>query len=86
MEGQPAFFPCVTKYPDLSFATWYKDGLPLADLYDLSQRSQITADGSLMIDPTSMTDLGEYVCSVRSVENDEQQARAFLNVQCKVFR
>lgn len=83
MEGEMAYFHCVTKEPDLSHATWYKDSIPIADLDDLSQRSVVTSDGSLTINPTIMTDLGEYVCIVRSVENDEQEARAYLNVQCE---
>lgn len=83
MEGEMAYFHCVTKEPDISHVTWYKDGIPISDLDDLSQRSVITSDGSLTINPTIMTDLGEYVCTIRSVENDEQEARAYLNVQCK---
>lgn len=83
MEGEMAFFHCVTKEPELSHATWYKDGIAISDLDDLSQRSLITSDGSLTINPTVMTDLGEYVCIVHSIENDEQEARAYLNVQCK---
>lgn len=82
MESEPAFFHCVTKEPDLMFASWYKDGIAVSDLYDLSQRSVISSDGSLTINPTVMTDLGEYMCKVHSVENDEQEARAYLNVQC----
>lgn len=85
MEGELAFFHCVTKYPDLSFANWYKDGVPLTDLYDLNQRAIIGSDGSLTISPTSMNDLGEYVCVVKSVENEAQEARAFLNVQCELL-
>lgn len=84
MEGEMAYFHCVTKEPDLSYATWYKDGIALSDFHDLSQRSVISSDGSLTINPTVMTDLGEYVCIVRSVENDEQEARSYLNVQCKI--
>lgn len=83
MEGEMAYFHCVTKEPDLSHALWYKDGIPINDLEDLSMRSVVTSDGSLTINPTIMTDLGEYVCIVRSVENDEQEAKAYLNVQCE---
>lgn len=82
MEGELAFFHCVTKFPE-SYSNWYKDGIPLTDLYDLNQRSIIGSDGSLTINPTEMNDLGEYVCVVKSIEGEEQEARAFLNVQCK---
>ena len=84
MEGDPAFFHCVTKFPDLSYATWYKDGISLNDLHDLAQRSSIAADGSLTITPTVMTDLGEFVCVVLTPEGEDQSARAFLNIQCKL--
>lgn len=83
MEGQTAFFHCVMKKPDISHVTWYKDGSPLLDLHDLSHRSFMGPDGSLSVDPTMMTDLGEYVCIVKNMEGDEQSARAFLNIQCK---
>lgn len=116
IEGEPAFFFCVVKVPDLAFAVWHKDGIPLSDLQDLSTRSVISSDGSLTINPTVGTDLGiwiahniiheyvektdsnsnvqhsnielkflsgEFVCKVHSVENDFQEARAYLNVQCK---
>lgn len=83
MEGEPAFFHCVTKYPDQSYATWYRDGVNIADMMDLNLRSTITPDGSLTINPTVMTDLGEYSCIVRTAEGDEQEANAFLNIQCK---
>lgn len=85
MEGEFAFFHCVTNYPDISIATWYKDGVPLTDLADISQRTIVGSDGSMSINPTSMIDLGEYVCVVRSIEHEEQEARAFLNVQCELI-
>lgn len=84
MEGDTAFFHCVTKKPDTSHVTWFKDGLPLLELHDLSHRSFMGPDGSLSIGPTLMTDLGEYMCIVRNTEGDEQSARAFLNIQCMV--
>lgn len=83
MEGEPAFFHCVTKYPDVSYTIWHKDGINIADMNDLSTRATIVGDGSLAINPTIMTDLGEYECNVRTAEGDEQQARAFLNIQCE---
>lgn len=83
MEGDNAIFHCTTKYPGATFVTWYKDGMPLLEMEDLSRRSIISPEGDLMIQPTVMTDLGEYKCVVRSVENEEQTVRAFLNIQCK---
>ncbi|KAM8718185.1 hypothetical protein ACLKA7_004832 [Drosophila subpalustris] len=83
MEGQTAFFHCVMKYPDSSQASWYKDGVLLQELQDLVRRSFTGPDGSLSIDPTMMSDLGEYECKVRSHEGELQTAKAFLNIQYK---
>ncbi|XP_030565009.1 protein borderless isoform X1 [Drosophila novamexicana] len=83
MEGQTAFFHCVMKYPDSSQAAWYKDGVLLQEVQDLVRRSFTGPDGSLSIDPTMMSDLGEYECKVRSNEGELQTAKAFLNIQYK---
>uniref|UniRef100_A0A1A9W0H3 Ig-like domain-containing protein n=1 Tax=Glossina brevipalpis TaxID=37001 RepID=A0A1A9W0H3_9MUSC len=69
MEGQTAFFHCVMKYPDISMASWYKDGVLLQDIPDLMRRSFMGPHGSLSIDPTMMSDYGEYECQVRNNEN-----------------
>lgn len=83
MEGKMAFFHCVMKKQDTSYATWYKDGKPLEEWHDLTHRSIMAPDGSLSVSPTIMSDLGEFMCVVRNVEGDEQSARAFLNIQCR---
>ncbi|EDW77650.2 uncharacterized protein Dwil_GK24612 [Drosophila willistoni] len=82
-EGQTAFFHCVMKYPDSSQASWYKDGVLLQEVQDLVRRSYMGPDGSLSIDPTMMSDLGEYECKVRNQEGELQTAKAFLNIQYK---
>ncbi|KAH8260381.1 hypothetical protein KR026_010586, partial [Drosophila bipectinata] len=82
-EGQTAFFHCVMKYPDNSQASWYKDGMLLQEIQDLVRRSYMGPDGSLSIDPTMMSDLGEYECKVRNSEGELQTAKAFLNIQYK---
>lgn len=83
MEGDPAHFNCVMKHPDSSYVSWFKDGTLLTDLNDLFHRSMVAPDGSLMINPTNMGDLGEYKCEVRDHNTDSQTAQAFLNVQCE---
>ncbi|KAG4079404.1 hypothetical protein HA402_008096 [Bradysia odoriphaga] len=83
MEGKTAFFHCVTKRPDTSYVTWFKDGVALTELHDLAQRSFMGPDGSLSIDPTIMSDLGEFVCVVKNTAGEEQSARAYLNIQYK---
>uniref|UniRef100_T1PJJ1 Fibronectin type III n=1 Tax=Musca domestica TaxID=7370 RepID=T1PJJ1_MUSDO len=83
MEGQTAFFHCVMKYPNSSETSWYKDGVILQEIPDLMRRSRLSPQGSLSIDPTMMSDNGEYECSVRSSEDEIQTAKAYLNIQYK---
>lgn len=83
MEGQTAFFSCVMKNPDISKIAWYKDGTEITALHDLQHRSLRGPDGSLSIDPTMMSDLGEYECLVTNHDGETQSARAFLNIQYK---
>lgn len=82
LEGEEAQFTCAPK-EQYSTVTWYKDGVSVAELTDLTQRSWISKDGTLIIHPTSMSDLGEYSCEAINIDGESQRARAFLNVQCK---
>ncbi|KAI8118003.1 Protein borderless [Lucilia cuprina] len=86
MEGQTAFFHCVMKYPNSSETSWYKDGVILQDIPDLIHRSRLSPQGSLSIDPTMMSDYGEYECHVRSNDDEVQTAKAFLNIQSSWVR
>lgn len=83
MEGQTAFFHCVMKYPNTSNVTWHKDTVPLNENQDLQRRSRMGPDGSLSIDPTMMSDLGEYECNVKNNDGEVQTAKAYLNIQYK---
>lgn len=83
MEHEPAFFHCSVKNPSTMFVTWFKDSRPLIEYHDLASRSTMGPDGSLMISPTLMTDLGEYECKIRNSLGEEENAKAFLNVQCE---
>lgn len=83
LEGDPAFFHCTAQNIETMFVEWYKDNVPLLEMYDLINRSTFGPDGSLTINPTQMSDLGYYTCEVRNQMNDTQNASAFLNVQCK---
>jgi hypothetical protein len=86
LEYQPAYFQCSVKNTDTMFVTWFKDGQLLSDFADLSSRSVMSADGSLLITPTLMTDLGTYMCRVRNNVGEEEEAHAYLNVQCKIIK
>lgn len=67
------------------FVTWYKDNVELEKYVDLSRRTSMVLDGSITINPTQMSDLGNYKCKIRSTSGDEQTASAYINVQCKLL-
>lgn len=81
LAGEPAHFTCVSKDKD-AVATWYKDGVPLGNISDLSNRFFVN-NGSLTILPTDVTDPGEYTCEIKNSQGDTQTASAYLNVQCE---
>ena len=81
LAGEKAHFTCVSKDKD-AVATWYKDGVPLGNIPDLSNRFYIN-NGSLTIAPTDETDPGEYTCEIKNSQGDTQTASAYLNVQCE---
>lgn len=83
MEGQTAFFHCTMKFPETSTIIWSKDGVALHDIQEIYRRSYFGPDGSLSIDPTMMSDLGHYECSVRNNDGEVQTSSAYLNIQCK---
>lgn len=62
----------------------FKDAQPLIEFHDLASRSTMGPDGSLLISPTIMTDLGEFECKIRNLLGEEENAKAYLNVQCKI--
>ena len=81
LAGKSAHFSCVSKDKD-AVALWYKDGVPLGNIPDLSNRFFIN-NGSLTISPTDVTDPGEYTCEFKNSQGDTQTASAYLNVQCE---
>jgi immunoglobulin superfamily member 9B len=84
LEYESAYFHCSVKNPDTMFVTWYKDGELLSTYPDLASRVKMGADGSLLITPTLMTDLGLFECRVKNNIGEEEEAHAYLNVQCKL--
>ncbi|ENN71392.1 hypothetical protein YQE_11896, partial [Dendroctonus ponderosae] len=82
-EGEEAKFECVVKDITLIRVRWLKDGIALSAYQDLSRRSLLEKDGTLVIHPTDMGDYGEYECEATNQAGDLQKAKAFLNVQCK---
>jgi hypothetical protein len=83
LEYEASFFHCSVKNPDTMFVTWYKDNELLSTFTDLASRTVMGADGSILITPTLMTDLGVFECRVKNNVGEEEIAHAFLNVQCE---
>jgi hypothetical protein len=81
LAGQTAHLSCVSKDKD-AVAMWYKDGVYLGNIPDLSNRYYIK-NGSLTISPTDIIDPGEYTCEIKNPLGDTQRASAYLNVQCE---
>jgi immunoglobulin superfamily member 9B len=84
LEYEQAFFHCQVKNPETMFVTWYKDGELIEKFPDLASRVVMKAEGSLLITPALMTDLGNYQCKIRNNVGDEEQVEAYLNVQCEL--
>lgn len=83
MEYDKALFHCSVKNQESMFVTWYKDGELLSTFTDLASRTIMGADGSLLISPALMNDLGVYECRVKNMLGEEDKASAYLNIQCK---
>ncbi|VEN49372.1 unnamed protein product [Callosobruchus maculatus] len=82
MEGAEVEFACMTKDEDIK-VRWYKDGIVLSEYHDLTSRSWVTKENTLVIRPTDSGDYGEYECEAYNSQGDKQTAKAFLNVQYK---
>lgn len=82
MEGESAVLTCETKDKE-AVVSWYKDGVALSELQELTERSWIGPEGTLTIRSANMEDLGHYVCEVTNKKQERQSAGAYLNVQCK---
>lgn len=81
MEGEEAQFMCSPKHNE-SKIVWCKDDIPISVYQALNQRTVKTEDGTLIIYPTEMTDTGEYRCIITHPDGRQQNASAFLDVQC----
>ncbi|XP_075224946.1 borderless isoform X3 [Lycorma delicatula] len=82
MENEEAHFSCITKDSEAT-VTWFKDGVPIADLPDLYGRTFMSFDGSLTIQSAHMDDVGKFSCEVSNKLGESQTAAAYLNVQYK---
>ncbi|XP_057335997.1 protein borderless isoform X2 [Microplitis mediator] len=82
MEGETVEFQCVTKNSNM-IITWLRDNIEIPEVEDLRDRASVDDNGTLIIRPSAIGDLGEYTCVVTDNVGDQQSASAFLNVQYK---
>lgn len=87
LEGEKAIFTCEAKaMPGNVTVRWFREGSPVREVASLETRVTIRKDGSLIINPVSADDSGQYLCEVSNGIGDPQSASAYLNVECKIFR
>lgn len=88
LETERAELECLPKDPQ-SAVEWYRQGALLNQLPELAARSEVAANGSLVVRVTTSSDPGEYECRVSSPDGHIQSASAFLDVHCEysnIFR
>lgn len=84
LEGEKATFTCEAKaMPGNVTVRWFREGSPVREVASLETRVTIRKDGSLIINPVSADDSGQYLCEVSNGIGDPQSASAYLNVECK---
>lgn len=85
LEGEKAIFTCEAKaMPGNVTVRWFREGSPVREVASLETRVTIRKDGSLIINPVSADDSGQYLCEVSNGIGDPQSASAHLNVECKL--
>nr|CAD7258484.1 unnamed protein product [Timema shepardi] len=84
LEGEKVQFSCEAKaLPGNVTVKWYREGVYVKEVAALETRVTIRRDGSLIVNPVSADDSGQYMCEVTNGIGDPQSASAFLNVECK---
>lgn len=84
LEGEKVQFSCEAKaLPGNVTVRWFREGAPVTEVSALDTRVSIKIDGSLVINPVSADDSGQYLCEVTNGIGDPQTASAYLNVECK---
>ncbi|XP_076297726.1 protein turtle isoform X3 [Lasioglossum baleicum] len=82
LEGENVQFSCEAKaLPGNVTVRWFREGAPVTQVSALDTRVSIKADGSLVINPVSADDSGQYLCEVTNGIGDPQSASAYLNVE-----
>lgn len=84
LEGEKVQFSCEAKaLPRNVTVQWTRENVPVKEIAALETRVSIRHDGSLVINPVSADDSGQYQCEVTNGIGDPQSASAYLNVECK---
>lgn len=84
LEGDKVQFSCEAKaLPGNVTVRWFREGAPVTEVSTLDTRVSIKSNGSLVINPVSADDSGQYLCEVTNGIGDPQSASAYLNVECK---
>ncbi|XP_015437593.1 PREDICTED: protein turtle [Dufourea novaeangliae] len=82
LEGEKVQFSCEAKaLPGNVTVRWFREGAPVTEVSALDTRVSIKVDGSLVINPVSADDSGQYLCEVTNGIGDPQSASAYLNVE-----
>ncbi|XP_053958669.1 protein turtle isoform X2 [Anastrepha ludens] len=82
LEGEKVIFSCEAKaMPGNVTVRWFREGSPVREVASLETRVTIRKDGSLIINPVSADDSGQYLCEVTNGIGDPQSASAYLNVE-----
>ncbi|XP_060868697.1 protein turtle-like isoform X5 [Metopolophium dirhodum] len=82
LEGEKVEFTCGAKaMPGNVTVRWSRDGAFVKSISSLETRVTIKKDGSMVINPVSADDSGQYLCEVSNGIGDPQSASAYLNVE-----
>ncbi|RLU24528.1 hypothetical protein DMN91_002617 [Ooceraea biroi] len=82
LEGEKVQFSCEAKaLPGNVTVRWFREGAPVTEVSSLDTRVSIKMDGSLIINPVSADDSGQYLCEVTNGIGEPQTASAYLNVE-----
>ncbi|XP_022903415.1 protein turtle isoform X4 [Onthophagus taurus] len=82
LEGEKVQFNCEAKaLPGNVTVKWFREGAPVKEVASLETRVTIRRDGSLVVNPVSADDSGQYLCEVSNGIGEPQSASAYLNVE-----
>ncbi|XP_031342053.1 protein turtle isoform X5 [Photinus pyralis] len=82
LEGEKVQFNCEAKaLPGNVTVKWFREGAPVREVAALETRITIRRDGSLVVNPVSADDSGQYLCEVSNGIGEPQSASAYLNVE-----